>query len=747
MSFTNRTRFTGMSGLDINDMVTQLMRGHSMRLDRLTQSREIFSWQQSLMRNVAADIRGLQDRFLNLVGPNRSNNVMLMSNFVSVTGTVTSNGTTIPGVSVAGTTTSATGTRNIQIEQAARGDSFRGGTVHNQQSIVANNRTDANGDPVGFSFSDLVDNFRDEDGDFRNVSFDVNLNGRNVRFTMNETSFDTLIAAAQGLVNDGYQPDVETAQNVLFVESLNAWLGENFGSDTRDNAFDNPSSDPFFARRHVWAELDNNGNLSISGREGNVVTLGNAPLPSDVDQGALEVMGFNTTGPGDSTIQPTTRFDPSNRLMGDFLNNAEGQFNFTINGVNFEFDGTDFTATTAGTTATIYSAVEPGNLTLQQVMDAVNARTNTTLTFSGDSGRFTLTNPTVGAVRGGITMSETAQGMGRGFLNAIGVVDNAGNASNDPAIRTSTAQDAVVHMDGQVFIRDSNSFTIGDISLNINPDIFVDPPTSENGAPIPPPNLTITLSRDTSSTREMLLNFIEEYNTLIASIRDLTETRRPRLGAGAGGGFYMPLTDEQRRAMSDREIELWETQARTGILHRDETLRSLTRELHREIMRPVQTRAGGQISLLDVGIRTSSDLSRFGELQIDEARLDQFLDNNIDDIADLFAAASMRNDRTTEGRRARLNESGVGQRINDIMNWAINTSGGSITERAGTHAVTLEDNFLSRRIADHDRRIDLMLRDLQRREDRYFAIFGRLEAAMLQSNSQMMFMEQMFWAQ
>jgi flagellar capping protein FliD len=52
---------------------------------------------------------------------------------------------------------------------------------------------------------------------------------------------------------------------------------------------------------------------------------------------------------------------------------------------------------------------------------------------------------------------------------------------------------------------------------------------------------------------------------------------------------------------------------------------------------------------------------------------------------------------------------------------------------------------MGRRIQQEDTRIDRLIQNLQRREQRYFVTFGRLESAMIAANSQMMFLEQLFW--
>jgi flagellar hook-associated protein 2 len=335
------------------------------------------------------------------------------------------------------------------------------------------------------------------------------------------------------------------------------------------------------------------------------------------------------------------------------------------------------------------------------------------------------------------------------FLRGMGLVNAAGTGINT-ANRTHQARDAIVYFDGERLERESNRFEIDGLTININANINPNATPPDN-----PVDLRINIIRDTSDTMDMIRNFVEEYNNLVRSIRELTETRRPR--QPGGGGHFMPLTEEQRRGMSEREVELWEEQARTGILHRDSTLRDLTNRMHREIFRNVYTEDGRTLNLLHFGIRTSSDLTRFGELQIDEARLEHALANRTDDVAALFTQRSDTPPGTIIGnghpndpgirrqRQERLNESGVAQRLNDILMWET-MGGGGIHGTAGTVSQEADNSTMSRRITQADRRIETILADLQRREQRYFEKFSRLEAAMMQSQSQMMWLDQMIFA-
>ena len=46
---------------------------------------------------------------------------------------------------------------------------------------------------------------------------------------------------------------------------------------------------------------------------------------------------------------------------------------------------------------------------------------------------------------------------------------------------------------------------------------------------------------------------------------------------------YAPLTDEQKAEMSDREIELWEEKAKTGLLRGDSALNAIWDDLRSTI--------------------------------------------------------------------------------------------------------------------------------------------------------------------
>jgi len=65
----------------------------------------------------------------------------------------------------------------------------------------------------------------------------------------------------------------------------------------------------------------------------------------------------------------------------------------------------------------------------------------------------------------------------------------------------------------------------------------------------------------------MVKNFVTKYNEILDELNTKYNAKSSR--------GYDPLTDEQKEAMSDDEIEKWETKIKDSLLRRDSTLNSI----------------------------------------------------------------------------------------------------------------------------------------------------------------------------
>jgi flagellar hook-associated protein 2 len=211
-------------------------------------------------------------------------------------------------------------------------------------------------------------------------------------------------------------------------------------------------------------------------------------------------------------------------------------------------------------------------------------------------------------------------------------------------------------------------------------------------------------------------------------------TPRPRTNTRS---FFEPLTDAEREAMSDRDIERWEEQAKKGLLHRDSTLRSIQNEMRQWMTAGVRLGNGDTVFLHQIGITTES-IHRDGRLVIDEERLRRALEEDPDRVMGLFTQTAEGNTVTRAGRSALIPQEGLANRLNHIIDNATSRTNGTITEIAGMeNSATAHQSRISRQMAEYERRMEAMTQWLIRRENSLYVMFSRVEVAMAKSQQQM----------
>jgi flagellar hook-associated protein 2 len=111
--------------------------------------------------------------------------------------------------------------------------------------------------------------------------------------------------------------------------------------------------------------------------------------------------------------------------------------------------------------------------------------------------------------------------------------------------------DAEIILNDVKYTSTSNSFSINGLSINALAK-------TDNGP------ITITTATDTQAIYDKVKDFLTEYNTIINEMTKL-------YNADSSYG-YDPLTDDEKDAMSDTEIEKWETKIKDSLLRNDTTL-------------------------------------------------------------------------------------------------------------------------------------------------------------------------------
>ena len=107
--------------------------------------------------------------------------------------------------------------------------------------------------------------------------------------------------------------------------------------------------------------------------------------------------------------------------------------------------------------------------------------------------------------------------------------------------------------------------------------------------------ITVTTATDTQAIYDKIKSFLTQYNSLINEMTSL-------YNADTAKG-YEPLTDDEKSAMSDSEVEKWEKKIKSSLLRRDDSLESVMNLMTNAMSQPV-TIDGKKYYLSSFGIKT-----------------------------------------------------------------------------------------------------------------------------------------------
>ncbi|MBO4981801.1 MAG: flagellar filament capping protein FliD [Lachnospiraceae bacterium] len=146
-----------------------------------------------------------------------------------------------------------------------------------------------------------------------------------------------------------------------------------------------------------------------------------------------------------------------------------------------------------------------------------------------------------------------------------------------------SGQDALITLNDAEFTSNDNTFAINGLTFTALSE------TKEGE------KVTVTTQNDTDGIYDMVKNFLKEYNAIVNEMDKL-------YNADSAKG-YEPLTDEEKDAMSEREIEEWETKVKDALLRRDENLSSINSALQAVMSSGIEVN-GKTMYLHDFGIDT-----------------------------------------------------------------------------------------------------------------------------------------------
>lgn len=345
-----------------------------------------------------------------------------------------------------------------------------------------------------------------------------------------------------------------------------------------------------------------------------------------------------------------------------------------------------------------------GSNSFTSVMNKVNKSSAGVNMFYDDfSGKVTLTR----SQTGDFNKNGAEINVSGGFLNNVLQFSNS---------TESGGQNAIFTINGLGTERSSNNFSINGVNFTLK-DTFDSTTAGSTDAQV-----TIGVTTNTQDVFDNIKKFVDKYNETIDTINKKVNEERYR--------SYQPLSSEERKAMSDKEAELWDERAKSGLIKRDSTLMSGLTKFRQDLYSPVNNLDVGKFNqLASIGIKSTANYLDGGKLEIDEAKLRAAIEEDPESVEKLFTASG-----NTES------EKGLVNRLYDSLTGTMD----KISARAGKATWTNQQFTIGKNLESLKGQISSFEGRLKQVEDRYWRQFTAMEKAIQRSNQQSMYLMQQF---
>lgn len=279
------------------------------------------------------------------------------------------------------------------------------------------------------------------------------------------------------------------------------------------------------------------------------------------------------------------------------------------------------------------------------------------------------------------------------------------------------AKDTEVVYNGATLTSTTTSIDVAGVTLNLlgttQTGEIQDPNDPDKKIPVYG-TVNVTVSNDTSAVYDTIKEFITEYNSILKTMNTYYDA--------ASASSYEVLTDDQKKAMSDDEVDKWNTKIKDSLLRRDSTLSGLISTMKTNMMGTVTASNGKTYSLANLGITTSSkNYNEGGLLHIKG-------DEDDDEFADSTNTLMQMLEEDPDTVKEVL--SGLASNLYDSLNKKMGTS-------TLSSALTFyNDKEMASQLSDYKKEISDWESKLSDMEERYYSQFSAMETALAKIQSQ-----------
>lgn len=776
------------SGFDTEAMVTQLLSSYQTRIDKQSQKITKLSWQQSAYQDITKKITEFKNTYFDVL--KRDTYLMSPSTFNKFKADVTATSNAdASGLTVSTTSNSSSGSYKIKLNQAAKASTAQGNSITSGNfkldldkalsSASGEVKTNDDGSKtwtMNFALDVQVGGIR------KTISFSADaLLGADGNVADKDAAKSSIIDSLNQKLQEsfGYSGKTSGATGATDANGKEWFLQVKLGSDGKAEFQVGGNASVSVA--------ENKGNFGLA-QPKEKVAISTGSVVTGVNALQVEIGGKNVSvafngvsstyydskgQTGNEAILAeykelkTAAYRKSYNLADNEIVSDEQleKFNYSneqaakdknaasikealkgVAGYTFNFDGTYVTAADSNGNSVDFSmtSVEGGTLgltkasasnkinsgstlsdlgfkpeadgtyklningteisldkksTISSMMSAVNkSAAGVTMTYSSLTNSFTLESKEFGGT-GKVEVGDTSLG------RSLGLVDDNGT------VGASEGQNAIFEINGQEVYLNDNTYTLDGNTFTFNDNMTIGE------------TYTVNIAKDSTTVKDALKKFVESYNKLIDDVYGYIGKSPAK---DDDGNTYEPLTNAEKDEMSEDEITKWEEKAKQGVLYNDSTVSTVMSQMRSALYTSVTLDDGSKFGIYNLGIKTSSEWSEHGKLQIDENAFDKAFENNEDAIIKLFTDS----------------DTGMMKKLNSVIDGAVKSRGaantrGTLVRKAGKadSSVTTDSTIYKEMVKMQDR-----LKELQDRydtkEEYWWKVFTNMETAMADLNSQ-----------
>ena len=286
----------------------------------------------------------------------------------------------------------------------------------------------------------------------------------------------------------------------------------------------------------------------------------------------------------------------------------------------------------------------------------------------------------------------------------------------------------------EVLTSSSNTFNIDGMTITASGKFGVELDASGNAVTKPDGSYNFDSSKTVSFSSKAnvekatasMKKFVEKYNELIKSLNDHVKTRKEK--------GYDPLTDEQKKQLSQTSIDNWEKKAKQGILYGESSVRNFKFSMDRVMTNTINDLQKAGLKYEDMekaGISMSPDVHDGGKLVFDEEKFKKAMETNPETVKKIMSGHN--------------GSKGFAKVVEDAMTpyatrYASRNGGsyGELVKEGGSNKVTLKNTSTTvyQALKENNDKIEKLKTLLSTEQDRYLKQFSQLEKLISKMNTQ-----------